>query len=270
MSGPTTRRSNPARRPVAFRDANQAVHCGTMPRRSKQEPLPMCGRYVIAGTTELSERFQLRQIPAELFPTWNAAPSQELPVIVGRPDGGVEVRFMQWGLLPRWRREGQRSLAPINARAETLLEKPMFRGLVPGQRCIVPVDGFFEWRALDGRKQPYYITSRDGALWGLAGLYDESPGPHGEPVASYTIITTAANDMLRPLHERMPVILRRDDEAEWLDRAETDPRAVEQLLLPYPDDRIELWPVSTAVNNVRNNAPELIRPAERQPGLLDG
>lgn len=228
----------------------------------------MCGRYVIAGTTELSERFQLRSIPFEWFPTWNAAPSQRLPVVVEDADGERTARLMQWGLLPRWKREGQPSIAPINARAETLLEKPMFRGLVGGRRCIVPINGFYEWQDLGGRtKQPFYVTARDGELWGLAGLYDEVERD-GEAVASFTVVTTAANPLLKPLHERMPVILRREDEAEWLDREVTDPLQVERLLLPYPDDRIALWPVSPAVNSVRNDNPSLVEPLEAQKPLI--
>src|SRR5690242_17195615 len=172
----------------------------------------MCGRYVIAGVHELSERFQLRTIPAELFPTWNAAPTQRLPVVVEDAAAERALRMMQWGLLPRWNRPGSRPIAPINARAETLEDKPMFRGLLRRSRCIVPVNGFYEWRQGGGRKQTYYIGPADGDIWGLAGLYDEIEGPDGEPLASYTIVTTAANARLAPLHERMPAILRRDDE----------------------------------------------------------
>ena len=122
----------------------------------------MCGRYVIEGTTEFSERFQLRQIPTDLFPEWttyNAAPTQLLPVIVEGAEGERTALPMQWGLVPRWRRpDGKAGVAPINARAETLAEKPMFRGLVKAKRCIVPASGFYEWRKVDGRKQP--STSR--------------------------------------------------------------------------------------------------------------
>jgi len=228
----------------------------------------MCGRYVIAGTTELSERFQLRSIPFEWFPTWNAAPSQQLPVVLEDAAGERAARLMHWGLLPRWKREGQPSIAPINARAETLLEKPMFRGLVGTRRCIVPIDGFYEWQDLGGKvKQPVYVTAKDGELWGLAGLYDEIERD-GEAVASFTVVTTAANPLLRPLHERMPVILRREDEAEWLDREVTDPLQVERLLLPYPEERIAMWPVSPAVNSVRNDGPALVEPMEAQRTLI--
>ena len=223
----------------------------------------MCGRYVIEGTTELSERFQLRQIPADLFPemaTYNAAPTQLLPVIV--EEAGERVALsMQWGLLPRWqRKDGKPGIAPINARAETLFEKPMFRGLTKHKRCIVPASGFYEWRQTGGRKQPYYITSDDGEFWGFAGLYDETHAEDNDAAGSFTIITTTANPLLSSLHERMPVILRRDDEGDWISADLEDPHEVEQFLLPYPEEEMQVYPVSTAVNNTRNNSPELIEP----------
>ncbi|MFN8591055.1 MAG: SOS response-associated peptidase [Thermomicrobiales bacterium] len=226
----------------------------------------MCGRYVIEGTTELSERFQLRQIPADLFPdlsTYNAAPSQLLPVIVEDAAGERTAVPMQWGLVPRWRRQdGKATVAPINARAETLLEKPMFKNLTTSKRCIIPANGFYEWRKVNGRKQPYYLTSEDGALWGLAGLYDLTHDEGNAAAGSFTIITTGANDLVAPLHERMPAILRREDEEEWLSRDIQDPLQVERLLRPYPDDEMRIYPVSTLVNNTRHNGPELIVPDE--------
>lgn len=226
----------------------------------------MCGRYVIEGTTELSERFQLRQIPADLFPEWttyNAAPTQLLPVIFEDAEGERTAVPMQWGLLPRWSRPGGKpGVAPINARAETLFEKPMFRGLTKARRCIVPASGFYEWRKTNGRKQPYYLTSEDGEAWGLAGLYDHTHSEDNDAAGSFTIITTAANPLVAPLHERMPVILRREDEADWLSHDVDDPHEVEQFLRPYPEEAMRVYPVSLAVNSPRNNGPELIAPEE--------
>jgi putative SOS response-associated peptidase YedK len=223
----------------------------------------MCGRYVIEGTTELSERFQLRQIPADLFPEWttyNAAPTQLLPVIVEDESGEREALPMQWGLVPRWRRDDRKGVAPINARAETLFEKPMFRNLTKSRRCIIPANGFYEWQKRDGRKQPFYLTADDGELWGLAGLYDLTHDEENGAAGSFTIITTGANPLVAPLHERMPAILRRADEEEWVSRDITDPHQIERLLRPYPEDEMRLYPVSTAVNNTRHNGPELIAP----------
>jgi putative SOS response-associated peptidase YedK len=225
----------------------------------------MCGRYAIVEIAELSKRFHLQTDPSDILQdltTYNAAPSQVLPVIVEDAEGERVALPMQWGLVPRWQRsDGKRGVAPINARAETLLEKPMFRGLTKSKRCIVPASGFYEWRKVDGRKQPYYLTSEDGDPWGFAGLYDLTHDEDNDAAGSFTIITTSANSAVAPVHERMPVILRREDEEEWVSREVTDPVEVEQLLRPYPEDML-IYPVSTAVNNTRNNSPELIEPEE--------
>ena len=219
----------------------------------------MCGRYMVVDHQEISERFQLRQIPMSLFATYNAAPSQRLPVVVEGEDGERRLELMRWGLVPRWRKAGQGpSVAPINARAETLLEKPMFRPLVRGKRCLVPANGFYEWRREGSRKQPYLVRLRQGELFALAGLYDELPDEEG---GSYTIVTTAPNALVAPLHDRMPAILRPEDEDDWLDRGLTDPEAAKALLRPYPPEEMELVPVSPAVNDVRNDGAELLASA---------
>ncbi len=226
----------------------------------------MCGRIVIEdGQEAFSERYHLRHIPQDLFPhgwtTFNGAPTQILPIIVERKEGERELLPLQWGLIPPWRREdGKPSVAPINARAETVFEKPMFRNLTKRKRCIVPVNGFYEWRKVAGRKQPYYVTSDDGELWSFAGLYDETHDEDNDAAGSFTILTTSANELASLVHDRMPVILPRDAEEIWLSPDVTDREELEQLLRPYPEDDMQLYPVSTAVNNTRNNSPELIEP----------
>ena len=218
----------------------------------------MCGRYVVEGHQELSDRLQLRQIPFAILPTVNAAPSKELPVVVEDDNGERVLRPMRWGLLPRWRKPGQaNSVAPINARAETLLDKPMFRPLVGRKRCLVPASGFYEWQRIDGRKQPFFIHLHDHALFGFAGLYDEVPE---DGIASFTIITTPPNVLVAPLHDRMPAILRPEVDDEWLSRDAANPHAVQALLQPYPAEEMVAHPVGLAVNNVRNDGPELIAP----------
>jgi putative SOS response-associated peptidase YedK len=223
----------------------------------------MCGRYVLNAPEDLSERFQLRQLSISLPTTWNAAPTNELPVIVENSDGEHEARSMKWGLIPRWAKPGdKKSIAPINARAETLAEKPMFRSLIKKNRCLVPANGFYEWKNLGDHKQPYFISVPDDPLFAFAGLYDESQSEDGETIGTYTIITTSANELMSQLHERMPVILHRDDEEEWLDREVTDSAQVQRLLGPYPAAEMEAVPVSRKVNNVRNDGPELLEPVE--------
>ncbi len=226
----------------------------------------MCGRYVLNAPEDLSERFQLRQLTINLPQSWNVAPTNELPVIVENREGEREARSMTWGLTPRWAKEsGKKGFAPINARAETLAEKPMFRNLLKSRRCVVPANGFYEWKNLGDHKQPFYITVKDDPLFGFAGLYDAWQDDDDEIVSSFTIITTSANELMSELHERMPVILHQDDEEEWLDRSVNDTAQVERLLGPYPAEAMQAVPVSRKVNSVRNDGPELIEPVDLEP-----
>lgn len=230
----------------------------------------MCGRYVIEDFQELSET--LRQIPFQTDydpqPTWNAAPSQQLPVIV-EEDGVWHLRPMQWGLVPRWTKPGEApKVAPINARAETLDEKPMFRSLVRKQRCLVPANGFYEWKRTGGPKQPYYIFLRDRPVMLMAGLYDFAKDAAGESFGSYTIVTGCPNVLMQDIHDRMPMIIHPDDAPLWMDREIDELGPLEHLLQPVAGEEMDLYPVSTAVNNVRNNGPELIEPVAGQETLL--
>ena len=230
----------------------------------------MCGRYVVEGVQELSERFQLRQVGLLFEPTFNAAPSELLPVIVEDDAGERQLRLMRWGLIPKWSKPGGKGVQPINARAETLREKPLFRPLLHRRRCIVPASGFYEWWREGGVKQPYFLTTKDGEVFGFAGLYDETidrpsgaPGAEGPAEAaqgSYTIITSGANEAVAPIHDRMPVILRPEHEDGWLSHEVTDPDEIEHLLTPRPAAEMRSYPVSKAVNNVRNDRPDLIEP----------
>lgn len=224
----------------------------------------MCGRYVIEWLPdEISERFQLRRIPHSLFESFNAAPTQELPVVVETEDDGRLLRQMRWGLVPRWAKPGPaKAPAPFNARAESLLEKPMFRSLVSRKRCLVPANGYFEWKEVAGRKQPYLFTLKDQELFAFAGLYDETADADGEIAGSYTVITTEANDFARRFHHRMPVILPREAEEEWSSPDQTDAHAVASLLQPYDPELMEARPVSPAINNVRNNDRSLLEPLD--------
>lgn len=230
----------------------------------------MCGRYVIEDFQELSET--LRQIPFQSFfdfqPNWNAAPTHQLPVIID-VDGGLQMHPMQWGLIPGWLKPGEKpKVAPINARSETIAEKPMFRNLVRRRRCLVPANGFYEWKRTGGPKQPYYIHLTDQAIMLMAGLYDVREGEDGERQASYTIITGPPNQVMGSIHDRMPMIIHPDDVELWMDRDINDIAPLEPLLVPLPDREIEMYPVSTAVNSVKNNRPELMEPVATQEELL--
>jgi putative SOS response-associated peptidase YedK len=166
---------------------------------------------------------------------------------------------MRWGFQPAWMRgDGQRP-PPINARGESLLDRPMFRGAVAHGRCLIPADGFYEWKAVPGRKtkQPMYIRLKGGDLFAFAGLYVQGRDDVGE---TCVIVTTAANEVLSSIHERMPVILERDAELRWLDRDLEDGRAALSYLRPVPPERFETFPVSSLVSSARNEGPELIQP----------
>lgn len=226
----------------------------------------MCGRYAFYEHQELSERLTNVAIDADFLehfrPTWNAAPSQQLPVVV-EDNGTPVVRSMSWGLIPKWTKPGEKpKVAPINARAETLTEKPMFRSLIKHRRCVVPANGFYEWQRHGTGKQPFFVEPESGQLMLFAGLYDEAESASGEPLESYAIITTEANGQMAALHDRMPVILDPDDVADWLDAEQTETGPLEQLLRPAGGGSITLHPVTKDVNNVRHNGPDLIEPLD--------
>lgn len=222
----------------------------------------MCGRYVIEDYQELSER--LIQVPLRYDfiarPTWNAAPSQTLPVLF-EDDGEWVVRGMHWGLIPKWTKPGTRpKVMPINARSETAAEKPMFRSLLKHRRCIVPANGFFEWKRIDTKtRRPFYIRLGGEPLMLLAGLYDEATLADG-PVQSFSIMTTSANEDMAQLHDRMPVILDADDVEEWLSQDETATDPLERLLRPLQNGQLDLFEVDRQVNTPKNNDPTNIDP----------
>lgn len=227
----------------------------------------MCGRYVVTWQPdEISERFQLRQMPEGMFQTYmnfNAAPTQEIPVIVIDESGERILKPMKWGLRARWAKPGDtKAPTPFNARAESVLDKPMFRNLVKSNRCLVPARGYYEWQNRGDHKQPFLISLPGEPLIAFAGLYDEFvPQGEDEPVASYTILTTDPNEFAGQFHNRMPVILEREDEDDWIDPSNTDVRGILPLANTY-EGELDAHPVSKAVNNVRNNDPSLLEPVE--------
>ena len=221
----------------------------------------MCGRYTLTSPEDIAARFGLGALTeTHIEPRFNVAPSQGVPVIVGR-EHGPGLATMRWGFQPAWMRgDGQRP-PPINARGESLLERPMFRGAVAHGRCLIPADGFYEWKVVSGRKtkQPMYIRLKGGELFAFAGLYVQGPNDVGE---TCVIVTTAANDVLSSIHERMPVILDRDVEMRWLDPDLENGPAALAYLQPVPPERFEAFPVSSLVSSPRNDGPELIQPVE--------
>jgi putative SOS response-associated peptidase YedK len=217
----------------------------------------MCGRFLLFSSgPRVAEEFDLTGFP-ELAPRYNIAPTQ--PVLAVRAGGtGREAAVLRWGLVPPWSRDLKQ--APINARAETAPEKPTFRHAFRKRRCLVPADGFYEWAALGGRKQPFCFRPWDERPWAFAGLWERWEGPGG-PVENCAILTTEANELVRPAHDRMPVILPQQHWAAWLDRDAQDTAALVPLLRPYPADATRAYPVGPLVNNPRNDEPECLAPA---------
>jgi putative SOS response-associated peptidase YedK len=216
----------------------------------------MCGRYSLVPTESLAERFDIQQQQLKLAPRYNIAPSQSVPVVVrNSPNRLVE---MQWGLIPSWSKEPRAQFSTINARAETITKSPVFRGSFKSRRCLVPASGFYEWQRTEHGKQPFCIRLKGTDLFAFAGLYDVWHDADGNELYSYTVITTAPNDLVASIHNRMPVILRQEDEAGWLDK-ESDPAQLLALLKAYPADAMEAYPVSRAVNSPANEGAELMQ-----------
>lgn len=220
----------------------------------------MCGRYTITVTLEeLIAKYFIREHPLiKYVPRFNAAPMQHIPAVI---HDGEQNRLggLRWGLLPSWSKEDKNAARMINARSETLLEKPSFKKLVASRRCVIPADGFYEWKTRGDGKQPMRITMRDRKLFSMAGLYDIWTAPDGTRISTCTIITTAANRLMEDIHDRMPVILGPEQEMQWLDRRSRDIPSLMKLLQPYDPEQMLAYPVSAAVGNVRNDSPELIQ-----------
>jgi putative SOS response-associated peptidase YedK len=219
----------------------------------------MCGRFTITDPIEeIMDRYYASIAEGfEYRPNYNAAPMQFIPTIIGSKDGN-RLGALRWGLVPNWAKDEKIGNKMINARAETLTEKPAFKRLISSKRCIIPCSGFYEWKKDGSVKQPMRILMKDDSIFSLAGLYDTWIDPEGKKVSTCTIITTEPNRLMADIHDRMPVILRPQDEADWLNK-ESDKESVLRLLSPYEADEMIAYKVDSAVGNVRNNNEELIK-----------
>ena len=217
----------------------------------------MCGRYELhANPAAIALAFGLAA-PPSLAPRYNIAPMQLVPVVRVNAHGERELVHVRWGLVPRWAKDPSIGARMINARGETVADKPAFRTAYRRHRVLLPASGFYEWMARAGGKQPMHIAMKDGAPFAFAGLSERWLPPEGEPLDTCTILTTGANALLAPVHDRMPVIVAPGDYARWLDPAEADPA---DLIGPYPPGAMRCEPVSTRVNAVRHDDPTLIEP----------
>ncbi|MDW8468794.1 MAG: SOS response-associated peptidase [Burkholderiales bacterium] len=216
----------------------------------------MCGRFALHASPEVVAReFGLAAVPA-VAPRYNIAPGSDVLAVRAR-DGGREAALVRWGLVPAWAKDARVGARMINARAETVAEKPAFRAAYRRRRCLVPASGFFEWQARPSGKQPWYVRPRAGELFTFAALWERWSGPEG-PLETCAIVVTRANEALAPVHDRMPVIVAPEHWQRWLDcSAPTD---VGDLLRPCDPALLVLYPVSGAVNDARRDEPSLVRP----------
>lgn len=216
----------------------------------------MCGRFSLTvNEAELNERFHLSGGTEPYVARYNCAPTQALAVITN--SGNYKMNYMRWGLVPSWAKDLGIGAKMINARAETIMEKASFRAAFSHRRCLVPATSFFEWKQ-EIVKTPYVIQLVGGELFSMAGIWEEWKSPEGGLVKSFSIITTEANNLMKPLHDRMPVILSQSNEKLWL--SDIPPGELSGLLLPFPDERLELFPVSNLVNSPRNELPDVLLP----------
>ena len=220
----------------------------------------MCVRFTMTDPIEqILERYYASIADGfEYRPNYNAAPMQHIPTIIGSKDGN-RLGSLRWGLVPVWAKDDKIGNKMINARAETLAEKPAFKRLISSKRCIIPTNGFYEWRKEGTAKQPMRILMKDDRLFSLAGLYDTWTDPDGNKLSTCTIITTEPNSLMEDIHNRMPVILRSEDEAEWLGRDNDDVQTLLGLLKPYQAAEMRAYEVPKEVGNVRNNNEGLLK-----------
>lgn len=218
----------------------------------------MCGRFTLRSRLNLVIRELNLFSDLDGEPRYNIAPTQAIPTIRPDAEGRRTCKMLRWGLIPVWDKSPKPGTGLINARAETVAEKPAFRSAFRKRRCLVLADGYYEWKVLDKGKQPYFVHRADNAPFGFAGLWECRPNETGPPLETCTIITTTANELTGHVHDRMPVILDMDRWDSWL-AEDADPAALQCLLQPYPSNLLATDPVSPLVNNPRNDLPECIQ-----------
>jgi len=219
----------------------------------------MCGRFSLAvDPAVLLELFPGLEVPGDYVARYNIAPTQNVLAVVNGKHG-VKMESLRWGLIPSWAKDMKMGASMINARAESLHEKPAFRSAYQRRRCLIPADGFYEWKKLDEKtKQPMRIHMKDGEPFAFAGLWEYWAPKDGEGVLSCTIVTTESNALLREVHDRMPVIVPPEEFERWLDPS----RDAADLLKPFPAERLAMYPVSRMVNSARIDVPECAKPVE--------
>lgn len=258
VGGSFHRRNLTARLRVRARAASMAGAAATWTgnRRCGE---PMCGRFTLTSDpAQLSVEFGGLVLPDDYRPRYNIAPTQNVLAVVAGPEG-LRAGWLRWGLIPHWAKDPTIGNRLINARAETIAEKPAFRSAFQRRRCLIVADGFYEWARTPAGKRPMWIHLQSRRPFAFAGLWERWVSPEGEEVKSCTIVTTDANPFLRTIHDRMPVILPEPERGRWLDPSQ-DATSLLELLAPYPSDDLAAYEVSTLVNSPSNDMPELIEP----------
>ncbi len=219
----------------------------------------MCGRFTLTvDPAQLEDMFPWVTIAQQMTPRYNISPSQPIAVIPNISDFCLDL--FQWGLIPSWAKDSTIGNRLINARAETLSDKPSFRSALKKRRCLILADGFYEWMSSSEEKSkiPYYIHLSSGDVFAFAGLWDTWAAPNGTKIKSCTIITTQPNSLIAPIHNRMPVMVPQEAYSQWIEPGEVNPTNINELLAPYPANQMEAYPVSRAVNDPKNDSPSLI------------
>lgn len=221
----------------------------------------MCGRFALkAPSSELASRFELNEV-VDFAPHYNIAPGTDIPTIRSSPEGKRVMQLLRWGLVPHWAKDPSMGSKLCNARGETLIEKPSFRDAFKRRRCLVPGDGFYEWKTDGKQKQPYYFSMKSGEPFALAGVWESWRSPDGEVLRTYCLITTGPNDIMRPVHDRMPVIIPRNDYEVWLTG---DSVHALDFIRPYQADEMQVWAVSKRVSKYTEEGADLIRPIKNE------
>jgi putative SOS response-associated peptidase YedK len=219
----------------------------------------MCGRYTLTSAPEAIRALFRYQEQPNFPPRYNIAPTQPI-AIVRLNEGKRQLALVRWGLLPSWVKDPKTFTLLINARGESASDKPAFRAAMKRRRCLIPADGFYEWQAVAGRKRPFYVRAKSRAPLAFAGLWETWTGPNGEEMETAAIVTTRANRTLAAIHERMPVVVAPEAFDLWLNCAEVDAKTAEALIQPAPDNLLEAYEISTAVNRTANDNAKLIEP----------
>lgn len=221
----------------------------------------MCYRFVLESKlAEIAEEFGISEYEGEIDPNYNVSPTQNIPVVFN--DGTRRIVMVRWGLIPPWADDISVGNRMLNARGETISDKPSFRLPFKKRRCLIPATGYYEWKQDGSKKTPYFIRLKTKQLFGMAGLWERWTDPEGEEILSCTIITIESNDWLKPVNDRMPVIIPRDHASQWLDFSGHGEDSLQTMLKPYDADLMEKYEISTAVNSPKNNSPENIKPVK--------